>query len=55
VRRSGGCSGHVDLACCAAGRFARRPGWRVLDNGQLWRTRLVASFAARVRGREPRK
>ena len=54
VRRCGGSGGYVDLACCAAGRFARRPGWRVLDDGTVWRTRLLMSEDSRVRGRSAR-
>ena len=54
IHKSGGKGGHVDLACCAAGRFARRPGWRVLSNGKLWRTRLILACESRVRGRKPR-
>jgi len=54
ARKSGARDGKVDMACCAAGRFARRPGWRVVDDGELFRSEVVTVAASKVRGRSPR-
>lgn len=54
VRRAGGVGGVVDMSSAAAGRFARRPGWRVLEEGGVFRSALVGVATARVRGRRPR-
>lgn len=53
-RKVGLKQGKVDMSCCTAGRFARRPGWRVLANGELFRSRVVTVAASKVRGRTPR-
>ena len=40
--RSCGCEGgHVDYSAFAAGRFGRRPGWRLLSDGYPFRSTLV--------------
>lgn len=45
-----GCiGGKVDMACFAAGRFGRRPGWRLLPTGNVFRSRLVSTQCERVR------
>lgn len=54
AHRAGARGGKVDHACCAAGRFARRPGWRVLPDGSLFRASVVTVAASRVRNRLPR-
>jgi hypothetical protein len=55
ARRAGATSGIVDMSGCAAGRFARRPGWRILpDTGEPFRSRVVTIATARVRNRDPR-
>lgn len=54
AHRAGASQGKVDMASCAAGRFARRPGWRLLADGSLFRARIVTVAAARVRNRAPR-
>lgn len=37
-----GGTGLVDMACCSAGRWWRRPGWRVLETGKTFRARVAA-------------
>lgn len=54
AHRAGAARGKVDLASCAAGRFARRPGWRILADGNVFRSRIVTIAASRVRKRGPR-
>lgn len=54
AHRAGAREGKVDMASCAAGRFARRPGWRLLSDGSLFRARIVTVAAARVRNRAAR-
>ncbi len=54
TRKAGMKHGKVDMSCCSAGRFARRPGWRVLTNGDLFRSCVVTVAASKVRGRTPR-
>lgn len=45
VRNMGAIGGHVDMASCAAGRFGRRPGWRVLAGAcRLFRSRLLLAI-----------
>lgn len=44
-----GCvGGKVDMACFAAGRFGRRPGWRLLPTGNVFRSRLVSTQCERL-------
>jgi len=42
ARRLGARAGHADPAVCDAGRFGRRPGWRIVDGG-LYRSHLLSS------------
>ena len=41
VRACGGRKGVLDMSSCAAGRFGRRPGWRILRDGQVYRSHLL--------------
>lgn len=54
AHKAGAKGGHVDMASCAAGRFGRRPGWRILPNGEVFRSRLTLVKDTPVRGRAPR-
>ena len=54
VHRAGAVKGKVDMSSCAAGRFARRPGWRLLEDGSLFRSHVVAYVPSTVRNRKPR-
>lgn len=53
--RAGSASGKIDMSSCSAGRFARRPGWRLLDDGTLFRSRVVMYVPSIVRKRMPRQ
>eukprot|EP00178_Gracilaria_changii_P016827 TRINITY_DN48247_c0_g1_i1.p1 TRINITY_DN48247_c0_g1~~TRINITY_DN48247_c0_g1_i1.p1 ORF type:complete len:716 (-),score=50.87 TRINITY_DN48247_c0_g1_i1:124-2271(-) len=52
--RAGTTGGLVDMSSCAAGRFARRPGWRLLKDGSLFRSRVVMHVPGSVKNRKPR-
>ncbi|CAN8066353.1 unnamed protein product [Agarophyton chilense] len=52
--RAGTSGGLVDMSSCAAGRFARRPGWRLLKDGSLFRSRVVMHVPGPVKNRKPR-
>ena len=54
VRALGATSGLVDSTSCAAGRFGRRPGWRLLEDGSLFRSRLLHSEESPVVAHAPR-
>jgi len=54
AHRRGAIGGHLDLSSCAAGRFGRRPGWRILSDGTAFRSELIAIAASRVPSRVPR-
>ena len=43
VHRLGASEGHPDTSACGAGRFGRRPGWRISEGGELYRSRLLYS------------
>lgn len=53
ARRAGAAGGLVDGSSCAAGRWGRRPGWRLVE-GRPFRARLVIGRSSAVRGRCPR-
>lgn len=46
VRRLGASGGSSDDSACAAGRFGRRPGWRMLPNGTAYRSHLLEVVCA---------
>jgi len=52
--RGGTSGGKIDMSSCSAGRFARRPGWRLLENGTLFRSQVVMYVPGTVRKRTPR-
>lgn len=52
--RAGSRGGKIDMSSCSAGRFARRPGWRLLEDGTLFRSQVVVYVPSRVRKRTPR-
>lgn len=52
--RAGSRGGKIDMSSCSAGRFARRPGWRLLEDGSLFRSQVVVYVPSRVRKRIPR-
>ncbi|CDF32766.1 unnamed protein product [Chondrus crispus] len=52
--RAGARRGKVDMSSCSAGRFARRPDWRLLEDGTLFRSHVVVYVPSRVRTRTPR-
>lgn len=54
AHRAGAQGGLLDMSSCAAGRFARRCGWRILSDGQAFRARLVTVSTSKVRARKPR-
>ncbi|KAJ8908692.1 hypothetical protein NDN08_005397 [Rhodosorus marinus] len=54
ARSAGARGGSVDLASYAAGRFGRRPGWRVLERGDIFRSRLLYARDERGPNRDPR-
>lgn len=54
AHRAGACGGTIDMSSFAAGRFARRPGWRLLEDGTQFRSRVVTYVPSRVRSRGPR-
>lgn len=54
AHRGGAKHGKVDLCSCSAGRFARRPGWRLLADGSAFRSRVVTYVPSRVKTRSPR-
>lgn len=54
IRRAGGRGGVLDPSSCAAGRFGRRPGWRVLPDYGLFRSRLLLVERERAENRAPR-
>lgn len=33
--------GFIDMSSCAAGRYGRRPGWRMLEDGSVYRSTLL--------------
>lgn len=39
----GASGGYPDASACAAGRFGRRPGWRMMPDGSAFRAHLLAS------------
>jgi len=41
LHNQGASGGTVDMASCAAGRFGRRPGWRLLRDGNVFRSRIL--------------
>lgn len=41
IRAAGLSGGHVDRSAFAPGRYGRRPGWRLLENGVPFRARLI--------------
>lgn len=54
AHRAGARGGTIDMSSYAAGRFARRPGWRLLEDGTQFRSRVVTYVPSRVRSRGPR-
>lgn len=54
THRAGALGGTVDMSSCAAGRFARRPGWRLLEDGTQFRAHVVTYVPSRVRSRGAR-
>lgn len=55
ARKAGASGGSVDMSSCAAGRFARRPGWRIRsDSGAPFRSHIITVATSRVRSRGPR-
>lgn len=52
--RGGVKGGKVDMSSCSAGRFARRPGWRLLEDGTLFHSHVVIYVPGAVRTRKPR-
>ena len=54
TRRVGTSCGKVDMASCAPGRFGRRPGWRLLADGTVFRSSLLGVAQHEVAGRAPR-
>lgn len=52
--RAGAKGGMIDMSSCAAGRFARRPGWRLLEDGTQFRSHIIMYVPSRVRSRTPR-
>jgi hypothetical protein len=54
AQRAGAQDGVVDMSSCAAGRFGRRAGWRILPDGVPFRSRIVTVATSRVRNRSPR-
>lgn len=54
ARRAGARGGKIDMSSCSAGRFARRPGWRLLEDGNVFRSHVVVYVPSRVRKRTPR-
>eukprot|EP00177_Eucheuma_denticulatum_P001413 GFKZ01002554.1.p1 GENE.GFKZ01002554.1~~GFKZ01002554.1.p1 ORF type:complete len:701 (-),score=62.12 GFKZ01002554.1:251-2353(-) len=52
--RAGAKDGFIDMSSCAAGRFARRPSWRLLEDGTQFRSHIVLYVPSRVRSRIPR-
>lgn len=54
AHRGGAGGGKVDMSSCSAGRFARRPGWRLLEDGSSFRSHVVIYVPSAVRNRKPR-
>uniref|UniRef100_A0A7S1XHA6 Uncharacterized protein n=1 Tax=Compsopogon caeruleus TaxID=31354 RepID=A0A7S1XHA6_9RHOD len=54
VRSCGARRGILDESSCAPARFGRRPGWRLMKDGSLFRSRLVRFDDTRVAIRTPR-
>lgn len=54
AHRGGASEGKIDLSSCCAGRFARRPGWRLLEDGTAFRSRVITYVPGRVKNRKPR-
>lgn len=52
--KGGASGGKVDMSSCCAGRFARRPGWRLLKDGTAFRSRVVTYVLGRVKSRKAR-
>lgn len=52
--RAGAFGGKIDMSSCCAGRFARRPGWRLLKDGTAFRSRVVTYVLGRVKSRKAR-
>jgi len=55
ARKSGAYGGKVDMSSYAAGRYGRRPGWRILENGKVFRSHIISVAAVKVSSRTPRK
>ena len=53
--KHGASGGRVDMASCSAGRFGRRPGWRLLPDGSVFRSALVHVSNDKVPNRGPRR
>ena len=43
VQYLGVSGGHIDMSSCAAGRYGRRPGWRLMPDGTAYRSSLIGS------------
>lgn len=54
AKKGGASGGIVDMSSCSAGRFARRPGWRLLKDGDVFRSHVVMYVPGRVKSRKPR-
>lgn len=52
---AGGHSHFLDTSSCAAGRFGRRPCWRMLSDGSVFRSNLLIACEQRADGRQPRR
>lgn len=50
----GGYSHKLDMSSCAAGRFGRRPCWRMMEDGSVFRSKLLFACEQRTDGRQPR-
>lgn len=52
LRMSGRSGGHVDRSAASAGRYGRRPGWRLVDGLWPFQARLLACVEDPARGVE---
>jgi hypothetical protein len=52
LRMAGRVGGHIDTSAASAGRYGRRPGWRLVDGLWPYRARLIACVEDPVRGIE---
>ena len=52
LHRNGATNGTVDMACCSAGRFGRRPGWRLLADGTPFRSSLLFAYEVESKPKE---